>query len=127
LRDRVHFPARPVQQSRTVDAGEWPLSEIRNSLSPTKDNPLDYVGRKVKAAGLTITLRPAADGDNFPTRMLSLIPSITTGVRKYAGWTEDGRAKATWDIRDGKDIIWRNLLGWPSTFEVQAKNASLHS
>jgi flagellar basal-body rod modification protein FlgD len=104
------------------------LSEIKNSLSlQGKDNPIDYVGRKVKAAGNAITLKDQiADGgtyllDEDAQVSISIHNDQGQEVRRIdGGWQSKGEHGISWD---GKDSAGRVLQDGGYTFEIQAKNA----
>lgn len=104
------------------------LSEIKNSLSlQGKDNPLDYVGRKVKAAGNGITLKDQlAEGGTYlldEDAQVSIIIYDDQGreVRRIdGGWQGRGEHGISWD---GRDMAGKALQDGAYTFEVQAKNA----
>jgi flagellar basal-body rod modification protein FlgD len=104
------------------------LSEIKNSLSVQgKDDPLDYVGRKVKAAGNAITLKDqlADEGtyllDEDAQVSISIYNDQGREVRRIdGGWQSKGEHGVSWD---GKDSAGKVLQDGGYTFEVQAKNA----
>ena len=104
------------------------LSEIKNSLSlQGKDNPLDYVGRKVKAAGNAIALKDhLAEGGAYLLNedaqvSISIHNDQGQEVRRIdGGWQSKGEHGISWD---GKDGAGRVLLDGGYTFEIQAKNA----
>jgi flagellar basal-body rod modification protein FlgD len=104
------------------------LSEIKNSLSlQGKDNPIDYVGRTVKAAGNAITLKDQlAEGgtyllDEEAQVSISIYNDQGREVRRIdGGWQNKGEHGISWD---GKDSAGRGLQDGAYTFEAQAKNA----
>jgi flagellar basal-body rod modification protein FlgD len=104
------------------------LTEIKSSLSlQGKDNPLDYVGRKVKAAGNAITLKDhAAEAgayllDEDAQVSISVFNDQGREVRRIdAGWQSKGEYGISWD---GKDSAGKDLADGAYTFEVRAKNA----
>jgi flagellar basal-body rod modification protein FlgD len=104
------------------------LSEIKNNLSlQGKDNPLDYVGRKVKAAGNAITLKDqlAEGGAYFLNEDAQVSIAIYNDqgqeVRRMdGGWQSKGAHEISWD---GKDSAGKELQDGSYSFEVLAKNA----
>jgi len=104
------------------------LSEIKNSLSlQGKDNPLDYVGRKVKAAGNAIALKDhLTEGgayllDEDAQVSISIYNGQGREIRRIdGGWQSKGEHGISWDGRDGAG---RELQDGAYTFEVQARNA----
>lgn len=104
------------------------LSEIKNSLSlQGKDNPLDYMGRKVKAAGNAIALKDhLTEGgtyflDEDAQVSISLYNEQGREVRRIdGGWQGKGEHGISWD---GKDSAGGVLQDGAYTFEVQARNA----
>ena len=105
------------------------LAEIKNSLSVQgKDNPLDYVGRNVKAVSNTITLKDQlAEGGSYlldedAQVSITLYDEQGLEVRRMdGGWQGKGEHGISWD---GKDSAGRDLQDGAYTFEVQARNAS---
>ena len=104
------------------------LSEIKNSLSlQGKDNPLDYVGRQVKAPGNAITLKDqSGDGGTYLLNedaqvSISIYNDWGREVRRIdGGWQSKGEHGVSWD---GKDSSGGVLKDGDYTFEVRAKNA----
>ena len=104
------------------------LSEIKNSLSlQGKENPLDYVGRKVKAAGNAIALKDhLTEGgtyllDEDAQVSISIYNDQGREVRRTdGGWQSKGEHGISWD---GKDSAGGVLQDGAYTFEVKAKNA----
>ncbi len=105
------------------------LAEIKNSVSiQNKENPLDYIGKKVKAAGNTISLKDhiAEAGsyrlDEGAQVSISIYNSQGQEVRRLdGGWLSKGEHGLTWD---GKDNAGRELADGDYTFQILAKNAN---
>jgi flagellar basal-body rod modification protein FlgD len=105
------------------------LSDIKNTLSlQGKDNPLDYVGKNVKAAGNAITLKDqVAAGcayllDEDAQVAITIFDDQGREVRRIdGGWQRKGEHGISWD---GRNSAGTGLQDGAYTFDVRATNAS---